>query len=163
MISIFSTRTRNSLKRAGIMDIKDLYNISPNQLLRYKWIGDKTLKEIEEKIKAIKSGNLDITYPVYRKRDEKILLLRYRDKKTLSEIGRIFNLSRERIRQICNDYKQLFLDLFSKGLDKAMLSNAKDINSLYKEFIKIKEYKNITPYQFNVILYVIGGKNGNNE
>ena len=47
----FSIRTQNCLRMMNIFCVEDLIKYSPRELLKNKFIGRKSLKEIEDKLK----------------------------------------------------------------------------------------------------------------
>lgn len=147
---IFSNKPLNILKKVGINSIDDLTNISLKSLLNVKHVGEKTYKKIECVVNELKNKTFKISYFV-KDRDEQILLLRFKDKKTLQDIGNKFGLTRERVRQICDKYYLLFNDLFGSIID----SNT-DIKTAYNDFIKNKfNMFDISFKQFEIIFLVL--------
>lgn len=120
-----SARLINALKSINVFQIKDLFSITEKQLYLTPNMGAKTLQELKDflskngvsigkKYKILNQNSpqkvIDGTkilsfetfiFSNFNERTAKIIIERY-DGKTLEEIAQRYNLSRERIRQICN-------------------------------------------------------------
>lgn len=151
---ILSGKPLNILRKVNIYTLNDLLNADLQKIINIKHVGEKTFNKIEKTILNFKNGVLKINI-FMNNRDEKILLMRFCDKRTLQYIGNYFNLTRERVRQICNKYYFIFKKVFY-DVDIDKIDIEKDINYLYNIFVEKKMFcSGITLQQFRTILYVL--------
>lgn len=148
----FSHKPLYALKRAGIFYVKDLPNVKLERILSLRNVGEKTYEMVNDFIKNMENDSIKIQYPVKNKRDETILILRFKNRKTLQEIGKKYELTRERVRQICDRYYFIFKHLFSFVKCD---SKQEDMKEIYNKHIENNEIYDISLREFEVIFYVL--------
>lgn len=101
-----SKRVIHALYRCKIKDIRQLYNMSDEELLKIKNLGLKSLKDLKQGLDSFNPDTV-INKPIKKEKEPEITLRMlfvlkkyYIEHKTLKEISGAISVSPERVRQI---------------------------------------------------------------
>lgn len=116
----FSTRTQNCLYNGGIVNLEDLLNKTPKDLVRIPNLGRRSILEIENSLRELNIKELiktvysaKINKNKVSSKHQKILDMWNSGEHTLESIGKIIGVTRERIRQILKKLEKKGFEVIS--------------------------------------------------